>query len=71
MSETNKKSKVVPAVDSAKKTNAKKPDHVTKKQFNKLPEVEAFYKILYQYKLRIEAHKSLLKMYLDQKLSKK
>ena len=48
----------------------KKKKNLTKKGFNKLKEVETFYKIIHKYKLREEAHKSLLKIYIEAKVPK-
>lgn len=52
---------------STKKPSSEKFEKLSKKRFNKLKEVENFYKILNKYKLRLEAKKVLLEELLKPK----
>ena len=46
------------------------PGELNKKTFRKLKEVETLYKLIHKYKLREEAYKALLKIYIKTKEEK-
>lgn len=71
MKPSKKQSKASQKVESVNLDEEPQQETLTKKRFNKLKEIEAFYKIVFKYKLRVETYKSLLQMYIDSKLPKK
>ena len=55
-----------PSQEKKKADNTKPaPPPLSKKDFRESPAVEKFYKTIYEYKLREEAYKAAIKIYLD------